>query len=127
MGPLARGGKFEPSSGGTLKRPPLLEPPTQIEGHFQNGGWECTVHAETHLFSRARKKGFSFFSCGATPCRTVPKTQPLQVAISLRERVDLRPQKEGIWGKKIAWGRVGRKGKKKEKRMHKKRWGSNYF
>ena len=45
------------------------------------------------IFSRARKKGFSFFSCGATPSRTVPKTQPLQVAFSLLERVDLRFQR----------------------------------
>ena len=38
--------------------------------------------------------------------RTVPKTQAL-VAYFLLERVDLRSQKEGILGKKIAWGRVG--------------------
>ena len=74
------------------------------------------------FFARQKKKGFSFFSCGATPSRTVPKTQPLRVAFSLRERADLRSQKEGILGKKIAWGRVGRTGQKKEKRMHKKRW-----
>ena len=56
--------------------------------------------------SRQKKRIF-LFSCGATPSRTVPKTQPLQVAFSLRERVDLRSQKEGIFGKKIAWGRLG--------------------
>ena len=47
---------------------------------------------------------------------------PLQVAFSLRERVDLRSQKEGILGKNIAWGRVGQT---KEKRMHKKGGFSN--
>ena len=80
-----------------------------------------------HLFSRARKIGFSFFACGATPSRTVPNTQPMQVAFSLRERVDLRSKKEGIWGKKITWGRVGRTGQKKEKGMHKKRWAPRKF
>ena len=72
------------------------------------------------FFLRTRKKGFSFFSCGATPSRTAPKTQPLQVAFSLRERVELKSQKEGIFGKRTAWGRVGQTGQKKEKRMHKK-------
>ena len=75
------------------------------------------------FFRAPEKKDFSFFSCGVTPSRTGPKTQPLQVAFALRERVDLRSQKEGILGKRIAWGRVGRTGQKKEKRMHKKRWG----
>ena len=75
------------------------------------------------FFRAPEKKDFPFFSCGATPSRAVPKTQPLQVAFSLRERVDLRCQKEGILGKKIARGRGGAdKEKKKEKRMHKKRW-----
>ena len=41
------------------------------------------------LFSRARIKGFSFFPVGRP--------------FSLRERVDLRSQKEGILGRKIAW------------------------
>ena len=59
-------------------------------------------------------------NCGATSSRTVPKTQPLQVAFSLREGVDLRFQKEGILGRNIAWGRVGRTRQKEEKRMHKK-------
>ena len=66
----------------------------------------------SHLFSRARKKGFSFFSCGATPSRAVPKTQPLEVAFSLLERVDLRSQKEGI----LVRGRVGWTGQKKGKK-----------
>ena len=70
----------------------------------------------------ARQKKF-FFSCGATPSRTVPKTQPLQVAFSLRERVDLRSQKEGILGKRIARGRVRRTGQKRKKdAQNKKRW-----
>ena len=77
---------------------------------------------QTSLFSRARKKGFSFFPGGRLGPETVPKTQPLQVAFPLLERVDLRSQKEGILGKKIAWGRVGWTGQKKEKRMRKKRW-----
>ena len=71
----------------------------------------------SHLFSRARKKkGFSFFSCVATPSRTVPKTQPLRIAFSLRERADLRSQKEGILGKKIARGRVRRTGQKRKRK-----------
>ena len=67
-------------------------------------------------FLARQKKGFSFFSCGVTRSRAVPKTQPLQVAFSILERVDLRSQKEGIWGKKIAWGRVGWRGQKKGKK-----------
>ena len=61
------------------------------------------------------------FSCGATPSRTVPKTQPLQVAFSLLERVDSRSQKEGSLGKKITWGRVGWTGQENERRMRRKR------
>ena len=78
-------------------------------------------HCKTHLFSRARKKGFSFFSCGATPSGTVPKTQPLQVAFSLPERADLRSQKEGFWGRKLPGEGWGGEGKQKEKRMRKKK------
>ena len=62
----------------------------------------------------------SFFSCGATPSRIVPETKPLQVAISLLERVDLRSQKKGILGKKIAWGTVGWRGQKGKKDAQKK-------
>ena len=36
-----------------------------------------------------------------TPSGTVPKTQPLQIAFSLLERVDLRSQKEGMG--KVEW------------------------
>ena len=81
--------------------------------------------AFSHLFSRARKKDFPCFPVWRRldrPGDRGPKPSHLQVAFSLRERVDLRSQKEGILGKKVAWGRVGRTGQKKEKRMHKKRW-----
>ena len=37
-----------------------------------------------------KKRMFLFFSCGATRSRSVPKTQALQVAFSLLERVYLR-------------------------------------
>ena len=67
---------------------------------------------ETHLFSRARKKDFPFFPVGRPRPEPVPKTQPLQVAFSLLDRVDLRSQKEGILGKKIGWGRVVDRAKK---------------
>ena len=39
---------------------------------------------------------------GRPPSRTVSKTPVLEVAFSLRERVDLSSQKEEILGKKIA-------------------------
>ena len=65
------------------------------------------------FFRAPEKKGFSFFSRGATPSRTVPKTQPLQVAFSVRERLDLRSQN--------VWGRVGRTGQKKEEGCTKKK------
>ena len=87
---------------------------------------ETTAQLETHLFfARQKKRIFPFFPVGRPRPEPSPKTQPLQVAISLRQRVDLRSQKEGILGKKIAWGRVGRTRQKKEKRMHKKRWGND--
>ena len=75
-----------------------------------------TNYAVKLTFFRARKKGFSFFPCGSTPSRTVPKTQPLEVAFSLLERVDLRSQKGRIFGKKMAWGRVGWTEQKKRKK-----------
>ena len=63
-----------------------------------------------------RQKDFPFFPVGRPRPEPSPKTQPLQVAFSLLDRVDLRFQKEGILGKKIGWGRVGwtrqKKGKK---------------
>ena len=57
------------------------------------GTWDFGVLSANHnlriypylTFLARQKKGFSFFSCGATPSRTVPKIQPLQVAFSLEE------------------------------------------
>ena len=66
------------------------------------------------FFRAPEKKDFPFFPVGRP--RPEPKTNPCRVAFSLRERADLRSQKEGIWGKKIAWGRVGRTGQKKGKK-----------
>ena len=113
-----------PSFFGVLSGPP---PGTVVDGGrdhnlitYKVGG----LHHAAHLFLRARKKKIFLFSGGATSSRTVPKTQPLQVAFSLRERVDLRSQKGRILGRKIAWGRVGRTGQKKEKRTHKKKGGA---
>ena len=80
--------------------------------------WEKRFYAILPLlfspFFAHQKKGFSFFSCGATSSRTVPKTQPLQVAFSLRERVDLRSQKQGNLEKSLGKGGADRanKGKK---------------
>ena len=72
------------------------------------------------FFAHQKKRIFLFFSCGATPSGTVPKTQPLEVASSLQDREDLRFQEDRIWGKKIAWERVGWTGQKKEKGCAKK-------
>ena len=101
-------------------------PPAKCHPRYSGESW---IHLDMMdflwPFSRARKKkDFPFFSCGETLSRTVPKTQALQATFALLERVDLRSQKGGIWGKKIAWGREGWTGqtKKKAKRMRKKRW-----
>ena len=62
------------------------------------------------FFSRARKKGFSFFPCGATPSRTVPQNPAPAGCLfpTFSEKTgDLMSQKEGILGKNIAWARVG--------------------
>ena len=92
-----------------------------VEAGVKRGACKRHIHREleatrTHPFSRARKKGFSFFSCGVTPSRTVNKTQPLEVAFPLRERVDLRSQKEGDFGEENCLGKGGvdraKKGKK---------------
>ena len=57
------------------------------------------------FFFRAPKKGLSFFSCGGDP---------------VLERVDLRSQKEGIFGQKIGWEGWGGQGKKRKKGCAKK-------
>ena len=74
--------------------------------------------------ARQNKKDFPFVSCGASPSRTVPQTQPVQVAFSLRERVDLSSQKGGDFGgRKLPGEGCGGQGKKKGKKdATKKRW-----
>ena len=62
-----------------------------------------------------RKKGFSVFSCGATPV----------LPYLYEKRVDLRCQKEGILGKKNSlflapWGGTGQKKQRKKKDAPKK-------
>ena len=74
------------------------------------------LHLLPFFCAPEKKKDFPFFACGATPSRTVNKTQPLEVAFSLQERVDSRSQKE-LPGE--GWGGQGKKGKKD---AQKKRW-----
>ena len=77
-----------------------------------------------HQIPRAtekKKRIFSFFLLWGNPVQNRPQTQPLQVAFSPIEKVDLRSQREGIMGRKIAWGRVGWTGQKKEKGCAKKK------
>ena len=56
---------------------PPLDPQQQNSDFKFAQDWK-SVSVIVSLFSRPRKKkkGFSFFSCGATPSRTGPKTQP---------------------------------------------------
>ena len=91
----------------------------------------------SHLFfarRKTKKKDFpSFFSCGATPSRTVPKTgsggclpfpkPALEVAFSLLEGVDLRSQKDRILEKKNCVGKGGVDRGIRKKDAH-KRWGN---
>ena len=74
-------------------------------------------------FLARQKKRIFLVSLGGNLVQNRPQTQPLQVAFSLLERVDLRSQKEGILGKKIAWGRVGWTGQKKGKKDAQKKVG----
>ena len=72
-------------------------------------------HSSPFLARREeKKKGFSLFSCGATPSRTVPETQPLQVAFSLLESRSEVPERadsgEGKWPGEGSTGQ--KKGKK---------------
>ena len=56
-------------------------------------------HVCLNLGRKKKKRIFLFFlSCGATPSRAVPRTQPLRVGFFLLERVDLRSQKGGDLG-----------------------------
>ena len=84
-------------------------PTLQISG-------DCSPREENLTFFRAPEKRIFLFSCGATPSRIVNKTQPLEVAFSLQERVDLRSQKEGSFGEENCLGKGGvdraKKGKK---------------
>ena len=67
------------------------------------------------FFLRAIFKGDSCFSCGATPSRPLPATQPPQVWLHLLERAFLRFQKERFWGRKLpekGWGGQGETRKK---------------
>ena len=78
---------------------------------------------DSPFFCTPEIKDFPFFHCRATPSKTVPKTQFLEVAFSLLERADLRSQKDRILGKRIAGGRAGwTLYTKKGRRMRKKRW-----
>ena len=67
----------------------------------------------SHLFSRARKKGFSFFACGGTLSRTVPKTAGC--LFSTRKSRSEAPER-GDFGEENCLGKSrvdrGKKGKK---------------
>ena len=76
------------------------------------------------FFARQKKKDFPFFPGGATSSRTVPKTQPLQVAFALRERVDLRSQKREGFGEENCLGKGGADRAKKRKKGCTKKGGS---
>ena len=78
-------------------------------------------------FFAHQKNGFSFVFLWGDPVQNRQQTQPLEVAFSLQERMDLRSQKEGILGKKIAWGRVGWTGQKKGKKDVQKKVGIHKF
>ena len=84
---------------------------------------DVDVTAILTFFRAPEKKDFPFFSCGATPPRTVPKTQPLQVAFSLRERVDLKFPERGDFGEENYVGKGGADRAKKGKRDVQKKVG----
>ena len=54
-----------------------------------------TKGSSAHLFPFALFKGNSFLSCGATPSRPLPNTQPLHVPFPLQKRAVLWSQKKG--------------------------------
>ena len=90
----------------------------------QRGLNSSNIPSRKLAFSRAPekiKKRIFLFSCGA-PSRTVPKTQPLQVAFSLQERVDLRSSKRGFLGRKLP-GKGGADRAKKRKKGGTKKGG----
>ena len=87
---------------------------------------ECSALREKkkyRLFLHAVSKGTSFSPVGATPSQPLPKSQPLQVPSHIPERIVQRSQKKGVLEKKLAWGGVGWRGRKKRKRGHAKQRG----
>ena len=79
-----------------------------------------TTCSYSHLFLRTRKNSLFFCSCGATPSRTVPKTQPLQVTFSLLEirfevpeRGDLG-EENWLWKGGVDGAKKGRKDAQKK-------------
>ena len=69
------------------------------------------------FFARQKKKkGFSSFFLWGDPFQNRPQNPALEVAYSLLESVDLTSQKEAIFGRKTAWGRVRWTGQKKRKK-----------
>ena len=88
---------------------PYLSIPTLPRGHY------------SPFFARQKKRIFLFFLWD-DPVQNRPQNPaPAGCLFSTRKSRSEVPER-GILGKKIAWGRVGRTGQKKEKRMHKKRW-----
>ena len=94
----------------------------------------------SHLFSRTRKKRIFLFNCYLTFFRA-PEKKRIFLFFLWGDLVQNRPRnpasasglfstrksrsevpERGAFEEKITWGRVGRTGQKKEKRMRKKRW-----
>ena len=79
-------------------------------------------------FSHAlEKKDFPFFPAEGPRPEPSPKPSPCRLPFLYKKEADLRPQKEGILGKKIACGRVGWTGAKKGKKGAQKNVGLSNF
>ena len=75
---------------------------------FKNANFIFIVVLPSLTFFRApENKDFPFSCVGQPRAEPYPKPSPCRSPFALPERVDLRTQKEGILGKKTAWGRKG--------------------
>ena len=76
----------------------------------------CSVsHTITFFRAPDKNKGFSFFFLWGNPVQNCPQNPAPASHLFSTRKSNLRSQKEGLLGKKIAWGRVGGQGEKGKK------------
>ena len=90
----------------------------RLHPQLTGSSWPNTMICNLTFFRALEKKEFPFFpvGTGGNPVQKRPQNPALCKVPFLLERVDLKSQKEGILGKKIAWGKGGVDRAKKRKK-----------